>query len=1171
MPSAPERRFRFVPAFSLERLAAALADEIAKRRDPFEPETVLVMNAAQRVWLQHFIAERNGVCANVRFLSPENFFARLGEAPDSTAAAAFEGDALAWRVFRALGEADAAGDALPEKFRFSFRENTEEDRMTLARLLADLFWRYQSFRPEMIEAWQRGDDDAETAGAPRGDADFLDEYARQRRLWRALRLDDDAVPALRALDLVRGNALPDADALPRRLFIFAPTALPRTHFEMLLKLSERIEIFFYCHALSSDLWTETRDEKTLLREARRRPQLKSEADWIALLRDDAAARGNELLLSWGKAARMLAMRLVDEGFADADSTDEAPPPRDSLLHAIQADVRENVVRARAAGTPNGAEALPPPPADVEADVRDAVSLRVHVAHSPMREMEILRDDLRELFRRDPELRPRDVLVMMPDTDAYAPFVRAVFGRSEFPFSLADRGASGRFSGIEAFLGILRVAQGEIRLGETLALLDAPPLARGLGLDENDVAALRKILVRANARWGLDAQAREEKIFEDEPLVICGEPPSRDREASAAAGTFYRNSWAFALRRCALGVMLDDESAELPRAFGGVPETLPLEETPENAATLLGKFVVLADALDAVRRAFDGEKKSVPAWSAFLRDEIAARLFEFSEDENEERTLLCSAIDALRRDAENAGLTDADVCSLKTAIVPLEGRSWESARAEGLLRGKITFCRLQPLRNIPAKAIFLAGMNADAFPRSAPKSAFDLIAEWPRGRGSELALWDRTPRDEDCLLLLEAVLAARRFLRFSYVGRGAGDNAEIPPCGPLAKFIDVAEAFAPREKFVFEHPALPREISDARTRPGEEPWRPPFAGTNGFALSEREREIFSVLDAETLAEFFADPAKFVCERRLRRRDARREGAPDDADPESEDAKPPTLLDVAAETLCGADFGAVGNPSEALEAALRRELEETAEKALAAGAVSALTDPAASAEKALLELCPTNVLGGLGLREKLVRVEPLAAERELAVPAETAGGNAPRAVRLRADFRNVARPEDADAPTWIFEAFPRAYGEWSRKIRALAAAAFARALFPETRFRFVALTKNEKRLDATVVSSEAVPEDFAAKLVARFFEWIENPPPFFGRMKLPQDGETAADFAGNFLDKEPGDYNVTDYARPHREFFYGSDLELFRARIESETFPFARAAAEILRRSAARLGA
>ena len=69
-----------------------------------------------------------------------------------------------------------------------------------------------------------------------------------------------------------------------------------------------------------------------------------------------------------------------------------------------------------------------------------------------------------------------------------------------------------------------------------------------------------------------------------------------------------------------------------------------------------------------------------------------------------------------------------------------------------------------------------------------------------------------------------------------------------------------------------------------------------------------------------------------------------------------------------------------------------------------------------------------------------------------------------------------------------------------------------------------------------------------------------------MKPPKPDESAAAFAENFLREEPGSYNVTDYDRPHREFFYGSDLELFRVRIETETFPFARAAATILAPSA-----
>ena len=45
----------------------------------------------------------------------------------------------------------------------------------------------------------------------------------------------------------------------------------------------------------------------------------------------------------------------------------------------------------------------------------------------MREVEVLYDQLLDCFETMPNLRPRDIVVMTPEIEKYAPFIRGVFG------------------------------------------------------------------------------------------------------------------------------------------------------------------------------------------------------------------------------------------------------------------------------------------------------------------------------------------------------------------------------------------------------------------------------------------------------------------------------------------------------------------------------------------------------------------------------------------------------------------------------------------------------------------------------------------------------------------------------------------------------------------------
>jgi len=70
------------------------------------------------------------------------------------------------------------------------------------------------------------------------------------------------------------------------------------------------------------------------------------------------------------------------------------------------------------------------------------SVQIHVCHSPMREIEVLHDQLLNLFNQHPTLLPSEVVVLTPDIETYAPTIDAVFaphaGTPTIPYSIADR-------------------------------------------------------------------------------------------------------------------------------------------------------------------------------------------------------------------------------------------------------------------------------------------------------------------------------------------------------------------------------------------------------------------------------------------------------------------------------------------------------------------------------------------------------------------------------------------------------------------------------------------------------------------------------------------------------------------------------------------------------------
>ena len=243
--------------------------------------------------------------------------------------------------------------------------------------------------------------------------------------------------------------------------------------------------------------------------------------------------------------------------------------------------------------------------------------------------------------------------------------------------------------------------------------------------------------------------------------------------------------------------------------------------------------------------------------------------------------LTNSKDGLLRETIN----DFDACCIKagfTGAVSLslirshfEHQLAEPAGGQAFLSGRVTFCNMVPMRSVPFKVIWLLGMNDMDYPRSQRPPAFDLIAQKP-------SLGDRSRRDDDRYLFLEALLSARSHLSISWVGRDQQENSPLPPSVVVAELRDyinrgwqTGTEQKAGEQLTVEYPLQPfsRHCFDGnpKTTSYTDVWLPTTGSPiEDLFISKPLQQVepdLQKVDIGQLVRFWNHPVRFFLEHRL----------------------------------------------------------------------------------------------------------------------------------------------------------------------------------------------------------------------------------------------------------------------------------------------------------------
>ena len=141
--------------------------------------------------------------------------------------------------------------------------------------------------------------------------------------------------------------------------------------------------------------------------------------------------------------------------------------------------------------------------------QDDRSVQVHACHGRARQVEVLSDAILHLLDDDPTLEPRDVIVMCPDIETFAPLIQATFGAGEVfedddelealpadvrPPDLRVRLADRALRQTNPVLGVvgrlLDLVDERLTASQVLDFADQEPVRRRFGLDDDDLARHR---------------------------------------------------------------------------------------------------------------------------------------------------------------------------------------------------------------------------------------------------------------------------------------------------------------------------------------------------------------------------------------------------------------------------------------------------------------------------------------------------------------------------------------------------------------------------------------------------------------------------------------------------------------------------------------------------------
>ncbi len=740
-----------------EWLAEILGQELRLNPPKITEEVDIIVNTwPTSRWLSENLSIINNINALVKFPFPGTYLKKLvsvileiepiGKDP-------WERNYLVWNIMELLPELMERKEAeiIKTWIGKSQKENEEINinLWDLANNIAEMFDEYILYRPDIIKQWL----------GKKSEKRLKDLTVNKHALWQAtlfkllhekIKKDPFCIQVEKAIEVLKNGDVSKLD-YPKNLYIYGITSLAPLQIDLIQALSKIIHIKVYLISPCNDLWQRCEVRRKKFSDTWNTPPDKQwllESPRLEAFLGRMGAEFQQLLE--GSGEYQLGKRNEEDIFALSAEIASNKGKKPTLLEQLQQELISTEIET------------------VLTKEKSDISLLFLKSSGKYRQVELIRDQILQFLANNKNLQPRDILIMTPQIDSYAPIFSSVFNNinqdtTPLPWVITDRGQEDKIGLIHFVLNLLEISANRLTASNFEILLANPALQKQLNISFEEISSIIESLQSAGFTWGLN---------------------STERYGEEA------HSLSWCLERLLLGLVLPNNPID------GLNNISPYSENISNTEIIKSWSIIskLYNYIEEIR-----SKRTCNEWIKLL----TALIKDFFNDGGEwawEAQQLLNIVNNLGEIAEECEL-EIDCLVIKDIIT--KALSYTNGKF-GHRTGKLTISALEPMRAIPHEIIIIMGLESSSFPRIENRRSFNLLDKKRR-------LGDPNQYDKDRYALLEALISTRQNLLLAWNSKDLKTGEEFEPPSPIQQwlsYLKIKLGANTLKEIVIEAPANP---------------------------------------------------------------------------------------------------------------------------------------------------------------------------------------------------------------------------------------------------------------------------------------------------------------------------------------------------------------------------